>query len=206
MEKLFEIDHKFKHQRLLTIISLISFAIISITSIIFTNKVTNDFTKRIYVVNKNKQFEAMVSNVNENRSAEIRYQLERFHDLFFTISPDPKAVDLNMEKAFYLGDESVKRLYDDLIERSFFRNMIQGNVNQTVKIDTILVNTATYPYTAETIFRIFQSRATGNTTKRGTSTCKLEDVVRSTNSPNGLIIRDFKFSSVDAKNSLENDN
>lgn len=206
MEKLFEIDKKFKHQRLLTIITIISLVIISITSIVFSNQVTNDFTKRIYVVNKDKQFEAMVSTVNENRSAEIRYQLERFHELFFTISPDPKAVDLNMEKAFYLGDESVKRLYDDLIERNFFRNMIQGNVNQTVKIDTILVNTTTYPYTAETQFRIYQTRATGKGTKKGTSTCKLEDVVRSTNSPNGLIIRDFKFSSVDAKNSLEDAN
>lgn len=203
MEKLFEIDKKFKHQRLLTIMSIVSFVIICVASIVFANQVTNDFTKRIYVVNKDKQFEAMVSTVNENRSAEIRYQLERFHELFFTISPDPKAVDLNMEKAFYLGDESVKRLYDDLIERNFFRNMIQGNVNQTVKIDTILVNTSTYPYTAETIFRIYQTRATGKSTKKGTSTCRLEDVVRTTNSPNGLMIRDFKFSSVDTKSTLE---
>lgn len=203
MEKLFEIDKQFRHKRLLTIISIVSLVIITITSFVFTFQVTNDFTKRIYVVNKDKQFEAMVSTVNENRPAEIRYQLERFHELFFTISPDPKAVDLNMEKAFYLGDESVKRFYDDLIERGFFRNMIQGNVNQTVKIDTIMINTATYPYTAETIFRIYQTRATGKSTKKGTSTCKLEDVVRTTNSPNGLIIRDFKFSSVDVKNTLE---
>lgn len=205
MEKLFEIDNKFKHARLLTIISLLSFSAIAITSIIFTNQNVSDFTKRIYVVNKNKQFEAMVSDINQNRSAEIRYHLSRFHDLFFTISPDPKAVDLNMEKAFYLGDESVKRLYDDLIERNFFKNMIQGNVNQTVKIDTIFVDTSTYPYKAETSFVIFQTRATGNTTKRGTSTCLLEDVVRTTNSPNGLIIRNFKFNSVTAKNTLQDE-
>lgn len=205
MDKLFEIDNKFKHARLLTIISLLSFSAIAITSIIFTNQNVSDFTKRIYVVNKNKQFEAMVSDINQNRSAEIRYHLSRFHDLFFTISPDPKAVDLNMEKAFYLGDESVKRLYDDLIERNFFKNMIQGNVNQTVKIDTIFVDTSTYPYKAETSFVIFQTRATGNTTKRGTSTCLLEDVVRTTNSPNGLIIRNFKFNSVTAKNTLQDE-
>lgn len=205
MERLFEIDNKFKHARLLTIISLLSFSAIAITSIIFTNQNVSDFTKRIYVVNKNKQFEAMVSDINQNRPAEIRYQLSRFHDLFFTISPDPKAIDLNMEKAFYLGDESVKRLYDDLIERNFFKNMIQGNVNQTVRIDTIFVDTSTYPYRAETSFVIFQTRATGNTTKRGASTCLLEDVVRTTNSPNGLIIRDFKFSSVNAKNTLQDE-
>lgn len=203
MEKLFEIDKKFKHARLLTLIALLSFAAIAVTSIIFTNQNVSDFTKRIYVVNKNRQFEAMVADVNHNRPAEIRYHLSRFHDLFFTISPDPKAVDLNMEKAFYLGDESVKRLYDDLIERNFFKNMIQGNVNQTVRIDTIYVNTSSYPYEAITVFKIFQSRATGNTTKQGTSTCRLEDVVRTTNSPNGLIIRNFKFTSVNAKKSLE---
>ncbi|MGM9512466.1 VirB8/TrbF family protein [Larkinella sp. GY13] len=206
MEKLFDIDKKFKHSRLLTIIALLSFAAIAITSIIFTNQNVNDFSRRIYVVNKNRQFEAMVSDINQNRPAEIRYHLARFHELFFTISPDPKAVDLNMEKAFYLSDESVKRLYDDLIERNFFKNMVQGNVNQTVKIDTIIVDASSYPYRAETIFKIFQTRATGKTTKLGTSTCLLEDVVRTTNSPNGLIIRDFKFSSVNTKSSLEYEN
>ena len=199
MDKLFDIEKKFKHSRLLTIISLISFAAIAITSIIFTNQNVDNFSKRIYVVNKNKQFEAMVADINQNRPAEIRYQLSRFHDLFFTISPDPKAVDLNMEKAFYLGDNSIKRLYDDLIERGYFKNMIQGNVNQIVRIDTILVNTEVYPYQAETIFTIKQTRATGTSMKKGTSTCSLEDVVRTTNSPNGLLIRDFKFKSVDTK-------
>ncbi|PWJ53411.1 conjugative transposon TraK protein [Dyadobacter jejuensis] len=203
IEKLFEIDNKFKHTRLLTLLCLVSLAIIAITSIIFTNKNVDEFSKRIYVVNKNKQFEAMVSDVNQNRPAEINYQLQRFHELFFTISPDPKAIDLNMEKAFYLGDRSIKRLYDDLIERNYFRNMIQGNVVQTVRIDTVMVNSSVYPYQAQTEFTIYQTRATGNTTKKGISTCILEDVVRTTNSPNGLLIRDFKFTSTDTKNTLE---
>jgi conjugative transposon TraK protein len=202
MEKLFELEQRFKHTRLLTVISLISFAVIAIASTIFTYVHVQEFTKRIYVVNKNAEFEAMVSDINHNRPAEIRYQLTRFHELFFTISPDPRAVDLNMEKAFYLGDESIKRLFDDLIERNYYKNMIQGNVNQTVRIDTILVNASVYPYQAETQFTLTQTRATGATTKKGTSHCQLEDVIRTTNSPNGLLIRDFTFGTVDSKRKL----
>lgn len=202
MEKLFDLDSRFKHTRLLTIIALVGFAIVSIASTVFTYINVKDYSRRIYVVNKNKQFEAMVSDINQNRPAEIRYQLTRFHELFFTISPDPKAIDLNMEKAFYLGDGSIKRLYDDLIERNFYKNMIQGNINQTVAIDTIFVDNSIYPYLAETHFTVTQTRATGTTMRKGTSQCQLEDVVRTTNSPNGLLIRDFVFKTQEAKRRL----
>ncbi len=205
MENLFDLEKRFKHTRLLTIICLLSLAVIAIASTVFTYANVKDFSRRIYVVNKNKQFEAMVSDINQNRPAEIRYHLTRFHELFFTISPDPKAIDANMEKAFFLGDESIKRHFDDLIEANYFKNMIQGNVNQVVKIDTILVDNTVYPYLAETHFTITQSRATGFTVKKGTSTCKLEDVARTTNSPNGLLIRDFIFGTVNAKRQIRNE-
>lgn len=205
MEKLFDLEKRFRHTRLLTIISLLSLATIAISSTVFTYVNVKDFSRRIYIVNKNQQFEAMVSDINQNRTAEIRYHLTRFHELFFTVSPDPKAIDSNMEKAYFLGDESIKRHFDDLIEASYFKNMIQGNVNQTVKVDTILVDNAVYPYLAEVHFTITQSRATGYTVKKGTSSCKLEDVARTTNSPNGLLIRDFIFGTVNAKRQVKNE-
>ena len=139
MDKLFELEKKFKHTRLLTIIALVSLATVAIASTVFTYVNVNEFSRRIYVVNKNQQFEALVSDIYQNRAAEIRYHLIRFHELFFTVSPDPKAIDANMEKAFFLGDESIKRHFDDLIEANYYKNMIQGNVVQTVKVDTIIV-------------------------------------------------------------------
>ena len=205
MEKLFELDKKFKHTRLLTIITLVCFALIAIASTIFTYINVRDFTKRIYVVNKDKQFEAMVADVNHNRGAEIKYQLRRFHELFFTISPDPKAIDANMQRAFYLSDESVKRLYDDMYERNIFRDMIQGNVNQRVHVDSVFVDTSTYPYQAQTLFTISQSRATSNTIRKAISYSTLEDVPRTENSPNGLLIRNYSFKITDTKRSLSDE-
>lgn len=202
MDKLFELEKKFKHTRLLTIIALVSLATVAIASTVFTYVNVNEFSRRIYVVNKNQQFEALVSDIYQNRAAEIRYHLIRFHELFFTVSPDPKAIDANMEKAFFLGDESIKRHFDDLIEANYYKNMIQGNVVQTVKVDTIIVNDAVYPYMAETHFTIKQTRATTESVKKGTSYCKLEDVARTTNSPNGLLIRDFRFGTTNAKRTL----
>lgn len=209
MEKLFDIDKRFKHTRLLTIIALLSLTTIAIASTVFTYANMKDYSKRIYIVNKNKQFEAMVSDINQNRPAEIRYHLTRFHELFFTISADPKAIDANMQKAFFLGDESIKRNYDDMDESGFFKNMIQGNVNQSVKIDTIFIDENTYPYQVETHFTITQTRATNNTIKKGISTCNLEDVARTTNSPNGLFIRGFGFRTSTPKrqvNTVTNEN
>lgn len=195
MEKLLDLQGRYKMTRWLVIISLLSFVAISITSIVLSYKNQREFSKRIYVVNKNEQFEAMVGDVNDNRPVEIDYHVRRFHELFFNVSPDPKQIEENVTKAFFLGDQSIKKLYDDLYEQDYYKEMVQGNVVQKVSIDSVLVNSVTYPYKATAFCHIVQTRATSKSKKRLVTTCVLEDVPRTLNTPNGLFIRNFKVAS-----------
>lgn len=192
MQNLLELNKKFKYTRLITIISLVGLITISLLSVIYVNKMEKDFSKRIYVVNKDKQFEAMVSDINHNRQAEIKYHITRFHELFFTISPDPKAIDENAQRFLYLGDESVMRNYMDLKERGYYSAMISGNVNQKITVDSIYVDMNSYPYYVRAFFSLNETRASSSRHRIGTSECFLEDVPRTTNSPNGLLMRKYK--------------
>ena len=77
-------------------------------------------------------------------------------------------------------------------ERGFYNDMIQGNVIQKVKIDSVVVNTKEYPYQATCYSIVTQTRATSQSEKSLTTTCILEDVPRSLRSPNGLFMRNFR--------------
>lgn len=196
MEELLKLDNHFKRVRLITIISLVSLSLISLTAIIFSYTSSKELSKRIYLVDKGKQFEAMVSTADNNRPVEITYHISRFHELFFSIAPDAKQIDDNVKKAFYLCDESAKIFYEDLKEQNYYNDMIQGNVVQKIAVDSVSINTSVYPYSAVVYSKITQTRATSNSTKSMITTCILEDIPRSVNSPNGLFMRNFKVNTV----------
>lgn len=192
MEELFKLNAHFRRVKLITIIALVSLTIISITALTLSYKHSKEFSKRIYLINKNEHFEAIAGNIQTNRPVEINYHVSRFHELFFTVVPDAQEIEANIGKAFFLCDESAKKLYDDLKERGFYNDMIQGNVIQKVKIDSVVVNTKEYPYQATCYSIVTQTRATSQSEKSLTTTCILEDVPRSLRSPNGLFMRNFR--------------
>lgn len=193
MEDLLFLNKKFKKTKLITLATIILLTIVSLVSISFSFWQINKNEKRIYIVDKSKSFEALSANLNENKAAEINFQLERFHHLFFGLSPDPKQIDENMNKAFYLADQSAKILYEDLKETGFYNRQIQGSVVQKIEIDSIQIDTKVYPYQAKCYAVLTQTRSTNSEKKIIVTTSTLEDVPRSINSPNGLLIRNFKI-------------
>ena len=49
---------------------------------------------------------ALSQDAQQNRPVEAREHIRRFHELFFTLSPDKNAIESNMQRALYLSDES----------------------------------------------------------------------------------------------------
>jgi conjugative transposon TraK protein len=193
MEELIKLNNNYKITRWLTIVSLSIMGIMAMISTILAFSYSKEFSKRIYVVNKNEQFQALAGDVKQNRPVEIEFHVIRFHELFFGLSPDPKQIEANMKKASYLADESASKLYSDLKEQNYYNDLIQGNVIQMVSIDSVNINTAVYPYLVICYFKIKQSRSTSKSVSKLVSTCTLEDIPRSIGSPNGLFLRNFKI-------------
>lgn len=48
---------------------------------------------------------ALSQDMQQNRPVEAREHIRRFHELFFSLSPDKSAIESNVERALYLSDE-----------------------------------------------------------------------------------------------------
>jgi conjugative transposon TraK protein len=85
--------------------------------------------------------------VQDNRPVEAQDHVKRFHEFFFTLDPDSKAIEHNVTQLLFLADESAKREYDNFKEGGYYNNLIQANISQHITVDSIVINPTTYPTT-----------------------------------------------------------
>ncbi len=148
--------------------------------------------QKIYVLDKGKSLIlALSQDLSQNRPVEAREHIRRFHELFFTLSPDKNAIESNINRAMFLADKSVYTYYKDLVEKGYFNRIISGNINQTLQVDSVLVDFRNYPYTASTYARQVIIRESNITERSLVTTCDLINSVRSDNNPHGFTIENF---------------
>ena len=122
---------------------------------------------------------------------EAREHIRRFHELFFTLSPDKSAIESNVQRALYLSDESAIGYYRNLQEKGYFNRMIAGNISQTLTVDSIRGDFNSYPYEMKTYCRQHIIRSSSVTERSLVTTCRLRNVTRSDNNPQGFLIEGF---------------
>lgn len=192
MQALKNIETSFQMSKTLAIVAIISSVVYSITLTFFYYKNVNKLSERVYIMSSGAAIEAFSSNVKENRPAEAKHHIKRLHELFFTVSPDPKSIQRNVERAYYYGDESIKKLYDAYSEKQFFNDMITANAIQEISIDSVNVNMNDYPFRANCFATLTIKRATTTTTRNLITECSMVEVNRSDNNPHGLMIQDWR--------------
>lgn len=160
--------------------------------------VWNSFTfaeaqrQKIYVLDGGKSLMVALSqDAALNRPVEAREHVRRFHELFFTLSPDKSAIESNMKRAFFLADQSAFNYYKDLSEKGYFNRIISGNIQQRVEIDSVVCNFDGYPYQVRTYAKQFITRSSSVTERNLVTSCLLVNATRSDNNPQGFIIEDW---------------
>jgi len=149
--------------------------------------------QKIYVLDEGKSLMlALAQDVSINRPVEAREHVNRFHDLFFTLSPDRSAIESNVEKALHLSDESAYSYYKDLKERGYYNRVIAGNIMQRFVVDSITCNFDTYPYAVTTYGKQFIIRQSNVTERSLITTCRLLNTVKSDYNPQGFMIEAFE--------------
>lgn len=191
MKELINLEKGHQRARLLVITVVVGCIILCLVSVIMAFKHTADTNNRIYVINRGVALEAFSANVMENRPAEAKFHVTRFHELFFTNPPDARSIEANFTKASFLADESVKLTFDRLKEDQFYQKLIQTNTNQKIIVESVDVDMKNYPYKVRTIFKIIQERATNRSTRMLASEATLVDVTRSEVNPQGFLLRNF---------------
>ena len=150
--------------------------------------------EKIYVLDNGKSLIlALSQDLSQNRPVEAKEHIRRFHELFFTLSPDKAAIESNIRRALFLCDESAFRYYKDWEEKGYYNRVISGNINQMIEIDSLRCDFDKYPYSVRTFARQIILRESSVTERSLVTRCRLLDAVRSDNNPQGFIIEGFEI-------------
>jgi conjugative transposon TraK protein len=149
--------------------------------------------QKIYVLDGGKSLMlALSQDLSQNRPVEAREHVRRFHELFFTLSPDKEAIESNIRRALYLVDKSAFAYYRDLQEKGYYNRIISGNINQTLQVDSVTLDMEHYPYRATTYARQLIIRESNLTERTLVTRCELINSVRSDNNPHGFTMERFE--------------
>jgi conjugative transposon TraK protein len=189
LQQLKNIDSAFRHIRVFTIIFLLIVAAISALVIIKSFNYAGKVQQVVYILYDGQVIKAFKSTRKENVALEARRHVSDFHDYFFNLSPDDKAIEASMKKAMYLADQSAKRVYDDLEENGYYRQLIASNTSQELSIDSLSINTHNHPYYFRLYGKLRILRPLSVTTRSLITEGWLRDLkVRTDNNPNGFLI------------------
>lgn len=188
------IETSFRQIRLFGIVFVAMCAVVVSVALIMVFNFAERQREKIYVLDNGKSLMlALSQDMEQNRPAEAREHVRRFHKLFFNLSPDKSAIEHNINRALILSDKSAYNYYTDFSEKGYYNRIIAGNINQVVQVDSVVCDFNNYPYTARTYARQMIIRESNVTKRTLVTTCRLSNVSRSDDNPNGFIIEGFNI-------------
>lgn len=187
------IETSFKQLRIFGIVFLCMCAIVTGYSVYSAYDFAEAQRQKIYVLDNGKSLMlALSQDLSQNRPVEAREHVRRFHELFFTLSPDKSAIESNINRALLLSDKTAFYYYKDLSEKGYYNRIISGNINQMLQIDSVVCNLNVYPYQVATYGKQMIIRESNITERSLITYCRLLNSVRSDNNPHGFTIEGFE--------------
>lgn len=188
------IESSFRQIRLFGIVFLSLCTVVTVWSVWNSYRFAEKQREKIYVLDNGKSLMlALSQDLSQNRPAEAREHVRRFHELFFTLSPEKSAIEHNVKRALLLADKSVYHYYSDFAEKGYYNRIIAGNINQVLKVDSVVCDFNAYPYRAMTYARQMIVRESNITERSLVTRCELINSGRSDNNPQGFIMEKFEI-------------
>lgn len=186
------IDTAFRQMRLFTLAIIVVCCVISVYGLYITHQSISASNERIYILANGKVLDAFAADRKVNIPVEARDHIKMFHYYFFSLDPDDKVIQANINRALYLADGSAKEQYDNLKENNYYSNMISGNISQEIEADSIRVDVNVYPF----YFRYYGKekiiRPSSIVTRSLVTEGYLRNVARSDNNPHGFLVEKWK--------------
>lgn len=186
--KLKTIDSAFQYVRGFTLAVVLGCVAISGYALYISYQNTRHAQNKVFVLAGGKVLEAFAADRRDNLPVEARDHVKTFHQYFFTLDPDDKAIQANISKALYLADATAKRVYESLKENNYYAGIIAGNISQEITVDSVWVNTAVYPFYFRCKAQEKIIRPASITTRSLITEGYLRNVSRSDNNPHGFLI------------------
>ena len=188
------IETSFKQIRIIAIVFVVLCAGITGYSVWSSYAFAEEQRQKIYVLDEGKSLMlALSQDLSQNRPVEAREHVKRFHELFFTLSPDKSAIESNINRALFLVDKSAFKYYQDMQEKGYYNRIVSGNINQIIQVDSVACNLDAYPYKTTVFAKQMIIRASNVTERSLVTRCDLRNSVRSDNNPHGFIMERFEI-------------
>ncbi|WP_279069164.1 conjugative transposon protein TraK [Alistipes timonensis] len=193
-KSLLNIESNFRQLRLYSLVFAGICTVITLIAVWKSYSFAEAQRQKIYVLDNGKSLLlALSQDLSQNRPVEAREHVRRFHELFFSLSPDKAAIESNINRALLMADKSALTYYKVLIEKGFFNRLIAGNISQIVKVDSIKCDFERYPYEVTTYARQRIMRESNITERSLVTTCRLVNSVRSDNNPQGFMLENLNI-------------
>ena len=193
-KSLLNIESNFRQLRLYSLVFAGICTVITLIAVWMSYSFAEAQRQKIYVLDNGKSLLlALSQDLSQNRPVEAREHVRRFHELFFSLSPDKAAIESNINRALLMADKSALTYYKVLMEKGFFNRLIAGNISQIVKVDSIKCDFERYPYEVTTYARQRIMRESNITERSLVTTCRLVNSVRSDNNPQGFMLENLNI-------------
>ena len=192
MNKTFDIQRKFRFT--VYILLAISLLMICFSSFVFTRSIllVERSRQKIYVLDNGKSLLlALRADITENRPAEARDHVKRFHELFFTMEPDKQYIENNAREALYMADGSAMKQHQSFKENNVYNQIIASDISMTLITDSVQIDFSAYPYQFRFFGRQKIVRKSNITIRNLETEGKLRNISRTDNNPHGLLIEDW---------------
>lgn len=170
--------------------SFITAVILSAICCAYAYRQVSDARKSIYILSGGIPLQANQTDMQVNRPVEYRADIDLFHALFFSLTPDDKYIEYQLKKAMYLVDESGVAQYNNLKENGFFNSVLSSSSVITLQTDSISLDMH------KQYFRFYGKlkidRRSSTVIRSLITEGYLKDIPRSDNNPHGVLIVNWK--------------
>ncbi|PKQ62167.1 conjugative transposon protein TraK [Labilibaculum manganireducens] len=194
MRKQFDIQRKFRFTVYVLLITALSMMGVSVYTFTISSKLVERSRQKIYVLDNGKSLlVALREDITENRNAEARDHVKRFHELFFTMEPDKDYIENNVREALHLADRSAMEQYQSYKENNLYNQVIASDISMTLQTDSVRLDFSAYPYRFHFYGKQKIVRKSNITIRSLDTSGTLRNISRTDNNPHGFLIENWRI-------------
>jgi len=190
MALLENLDKKIKTSLIVSLASLAGAVVFCLMTVLISFNFASNERQKIYVLDGETPRTATLTEQHVSIDIEAKAHIHRFHELFFTLAPDDKYIQYNIEKSMYLIDESGLAQYNTLKEKGFYNNIISASAMFSIMTDSIKFNKDNMTFIYYGKQRI--ERKTSILFRELITEGNLTQTTRTENNPHGLMITNYR--------------
>ena len=194
MKKVFDIQQKFRFTVYVLLVISISLTGLSAWVFFRSEQMVEKSRQKIYVLDNGKSLLlALREDISENRNAEAKDHVKRFHELFFTLEPDKAYIENNVREALFLADQSATDQYRSFKENNLYNQVIASDISMTLVTDSVKVDFSADPYEFSFFGRQKIVRKSNITVRNLETSGRLRNISRTDNNPHGFLIEGWRI-------------